>query len=365
MDRLKKMSKRPRVASFLSRVWVPVLLAAVLPTCAWAHVKWFVNYNLAVPPRAALSVITGAYFVWFCVLVLPVMFAVALIDRYLTHRECLLHRHASRLTEHASPYFPVLLRIGVGAFFAAAFVYGCLGRVMILTPELHTHQGWVCWVQLLLSVLVLFRRTMFVTGVGIVFLYGLGIAEYGAFHMLDYPIFLGVAIFLILESLHEGAKRDLAHAVLRVCAGVTLLWASIEKFAFPEWSFMLMAQHPGMTFGFNPEFYMVAAGFVEFCAAYLLITGLLSARFAALGLLVLFVIAILPFGKIDAVGHSVIIVVLLMLALSNNAVGKRLDVAGSAAATATYHASAFLVTLMLFMILYYASYHLSYAPALQ
>lgn len=338
------------------------LLIAALPTSACAHVKWFVNYNLAAPPRAALSVVTGAYFVRLCLVVLPLMFAIALLDRYLTRRECLLHRGASRLTEQAYPYFPIALRIGVSAFFAAVFIYGCLGQSMILTPELHTHQAWVCWVQLVFSVLVLFRRTSFVAGAGIVFLYGLGIADYGLFHMLDYPIFLGVATFLILESVYGGAKRDAAHAVLRICAGVTLLWASIEKFAFPEWSFMLMAQHPGMTLGFNPEFYMVAAGFVEFCAAYLLITGLLAARFAALGLLVLFVIAILPFGQIDAVGHSVIIVVLLMLVLSNNAIGRRFDVAGSPAATASYHASGFLLTLALFIILYYAGYHLSYAP---
>jgi hypothetical protein len=342
-----------------------LLLAGALPTSALAHVKWFVNYNLAVPPRAAWSVVTGAYFLWFCLVLVPMMFGVALIDRYLTRRECLLYRHASRLTEKISPYFPLMLSTGVSAFFAAVFVYGCLGQSMLLTPELHTQQEWVCWIQLMLSVLVLFRRTMFVTGAGIVFLYGLGIAEYGLFHMLDYPIFLGVAIFLILESVYRGTKRDLGHAVLRVCAGVTLLWASIEKFAFPEWSFMLMAQHPGMTLGLNPEFYMVAAGFVEFCAAYLLITGLLSARFAALGLLVLFVIAILPFGQIDAVGHSVIIVVLLMLALSNNAVAKRLDMVESPAAAATYHASAFFVTLMLFVIVYYGSYYLTYARAAQ
>src|SRR5262249_30246575 len=161
----------------------------------------------------------------------------------------LLHRHAHRLTEQASPYFPLVLRLGVSAFFGAVFVYGCLGRSMILTPELQTHQEWVCWIQLLLSVLVLFRRTMLATGVGIVFLYCLGIAEYGLFHMLDYPIFLGVAVFLILEALYDGARRDAAFAVLRIGAGVTLLWASIEKFAFPEWSFMLMAQHPGMTLG--------------------------------------------------------------------------------------------------------------------
>ena len=77
-----------------------------------------------------------------------------------------------------------------------------------------------------------------------------------------------------------------------------------------------MTQHPGMALGFNPEFYMVAAGYVEFCAAYLLITGLLSARASALLLLVLFLVAIMPFGRVDAVGHLVIIVVLRLLGIA-------------------------------------------------
>ncbi len=353
------MSNHQRLRARL--VGACAVLAAILPAISLAHVKWFVDYRLETPPRAALGVVSGAYFVGFCLAVGPLMFAVAFLDRYLTQRECFLHRRATLLTERTSPYFPLVLRLGVSAFFTTVFAYGCLGRSMILTPELHTHQDWICWVQLALAALVLFPRTMGFAGLGIVFLYFFAVSQYGLFHMLDYPIFLGVAGFLMLESFYEGRRRDLAYTVLRVCAGVTLLWASIEKFAFPEWSFLLMAQHPGMALGFNPEFYMVAAGFVEFCAAYLLITGFLSARFAALGLLILFVIAILPFGRIDAVGHSVIIIVLLLLALSHNQMGARLDLRHGIAITATVHTSAFFITLLLFMALYYAGYYLSYA----
>jgi hypothetical protein len=345
------------------RARLTALCAAVVtmsPTGSWAHVKWFVDYNLQAPPRTALSVVSSAYFVGFCLAIGPLMFAIAFMDRYLTQRECFLHKRATRLTERTSPYFPLVLQAGVSAFFLAVFVYGCLGKSIILTPELHTHEAWICWVQLALAVLVLSQRTMALAGLGIVFLYFFAVMEYGLFHMLDYPIFLGVAAFLVIESMYGEPRRGLAYAVLRVSAGVTLLWASIEKFAFPEWSFLLMAQHPGMALGFNPEFYMVAAGFVEFCAAYLLITGFLSARLAALALLILFVVAILPFGRIDAVGHSVIIIVLLLLTLSHNPMGARLDVRHGIAATATVHAGAFFMTLLLFISLYYAGYHLSY-----
>ena len=339
-----------------------VVISALLPAVALAHVKWFVDYNLSSPPRPALSVASSYYFVRFCLAIAPLMFAVALIDRYLTRRECYLHKRASLLSDRLSPYFPQLVRAGVSSFFASVFAYGCLGKTMILTPELQTHSEWICWLQLAIAALVLIPRTVAGAALGIVFLYGFGIAEYGLFHMLDYPIFLGVAGYLYLDATYGERRRALAHGVMRVCTGATLLWASIEKFAFPEWSFMLMRQHPGMALGFNPEFYMVAAGFVEFCAAYLLITGQLAARFAALGLLLLFLIAIVPFGRIDAVGHLVIIVVLFLLVLSHNDVGKRLEVRRGSVSNATLHASAFFATLMLFMVLYYAGYYYSFQP---
>jgi hypothetical protein len=345
-----------------SRIAVLAVLC-VLPAVATAHVKWFVDYDLSSPPRPALAVVSSHYFVLFCLALVPLMFAVALADRYLTRRQCLLHRAASRATRQLSPYFPTVMRAGVAAFFSAVFVYGCLGNAMILTPELHTHSAWICWVQLAIALAALSRRTARYAGVGIAALYAYAIAAYGLFHMLDYPIFLGVAAYLIVDSLYAERGREAAESIVRIAAGVTLLWASIEKFAFPEWSFILLAQRPGMTFGFNPEFYMVAAGFVEFCAAYLLITGLLSARFAAASLLIMFLSAIVPFGRMDAIGHSVIIVVLLLLTLGDNGVARHFDVRGRSAVTATLHAGAFFGTLAVFVALYYAGYHLSYTTA--
>jgi hypothetical protein len=49
------------------------------------------------------------------------------------------------------------------------------------------------------------------------------------------------------------------------------MWASIEKWAYPEWSYPLLTLHPGMTFGFTPQFYMQAAGVVEFALAFALL----------------------------------------------------------------------------------------------
>jgi hypothetical protein len=58
--------------------------------------------------------------------------------------------------------------------------------------------------------------------------------RYGLFHVLDYPIFLGVATYLIIDSHYRGTRTEQAHTVMRLATGITLLWASIEKFAFPD-----------------------------------------------------------------------------------------------------------------------------------
>ena len=335
----------------------------LLPAIATAHVKWFVDYDLSSPPRPALTVVSGHYFVLFCLALVPLVFAVALADRYLTRRQCLLHRTASLATQRLSPYFPLVMRAGVAAFFSAVFVYGCLGDAMILTPELHTHSTWICWVQLAIALAALSRRTARYAGIGIAALYAYAIAAYGLFHMLDYPIFLGVAAFLVVQSVYGEKGHDAALSAVRVCTAITLLWASIEKFAFPEWSFMLMADRPGLALGFDPEFYMIAAGFVEFCAAFLLLTGSIAARAAALLLLLMFASAIVPFGVIDAIGHSVILVVLMLLIFSDNRVARQFGVQGRPGLTATLHTSIFVGALLLFFVLYYCGYYLSYTSS--
>ena len=330
------------------------------PAVAVAHVKWFVSYNLLSPPRPVLGILVSHYFVLFALVVAPLIFVVSLLDSHLAQRGSILGGRIRAFEDLVSAHTPALLRLGVSAFFIAVFAYGCLHDWMILTPELHTRFAWICWIQLAVAMFALAQRTGAIAGIGIVFLYVLGVSQYGLFHMLDYPIFLGVAAFLIVQSVYGDSGREAALSAVRVATAITLLWASIEKFAFPEWSFMLMADRPGMTLGFDPEFYMIAAGFVEFCAAFLLLTGSLAGRAAALLLLMMFVSAIVPFGVIDAIGHAVIIVVLALLIFSDNRLARRLSIQGNHALTATLHTGVFLGTLMLFFLLYYGGYYLSY-----
>jgi len=124
------------------------------------------------------------------------------------------------------------------------------------------------------------------------------------------------------------------------------MWASVEKWAYPQWSFPLFIEHPAMTMGFDGEFFMKAAGAVEFVLAFALICTPLVRRVSAIILAAAFVSAIFEFGKIDAIGHSGIIAVLIAIAADDARVpATRRDVV----LAPVYYASA----LMLFLGVYY------------
>ena len=112
------------------------------------------------------------------------------------------------------------------------------------------------------------------------------------------------------DTLLGLAPRD----EVRWGAAVTLMWASVEKWAYPDWSYPLLHAHTDITMGLDPRFYMVAAGIVEFSLSFALLWTPLVRRIAAIVLMSMFVSAVFEFGKIDAIGHLLIIVLLLVIA---------------------------------------------------
>ena len=148
------------------------------------------------------------------------------------------------------------------------------------------------------------------SALGIFVLFGVGVWNYGPFHLADYPIFLGVAAYIALTGGQTNFFGARPIDVLRWAAGITLMWASIEKWAYPEWSYPLFITHPEMGLGFSPDFFMRAAGAVEFALAFALIWTPLVRRVGAIMLAAMFISAVSEFGKIDLIGHSLIIVAL-------------------------------------------------------
>ena len=335
------------------------VIATLFLSCfntGFAHVKWFATYDLMCPPRPLFSILASAYFMPFCGVMIVIIFAVAYIDTEITNRARGLNRRVARITAWSKPKLFLVVRLGVFAFFSANAVYGDV----LLTPELKTDLAWVRWLHLIIAAMALHPRSAFLSALGIGALYCAAISSYGWFHLLDYPIFLGVAYYLFVMSRDGPKKAPHALLVLRVLTGVTLLWGGMEKFAYPEWSFPLLLQRPNLAFGFNPEFFMIAAGFVEFSAAFLLIVGGLAARAASALLLLVFTAAIPEFGMIDLVGHAVIIIVLVVLIFVHNPIGQHFEKGHRAQVVAARCVALYFLALALEAGFFYITHWLAY-----
>jgi hypothetical protein len=291
--------------------------AFAMPTNACAHVKWFAPYDIAQAPIGLTGVLDPT-FIELLTLTLVLLWTMCAVEQ--TALGGALLASVEEVFVLIRGKLDTIIRGGTGAFFVAIWAHGGI----ILTPELLTTSTATEWLQLAIAACLLFRATMPISALGIVVLFAQGIWSYGVFHMMDYPIFLGVAVYLAMDGVGLtsllGVKR---YDIVRIGAAVTLLWASIEKWAYPEWSYPVLYAHERLTLGLSPQFYMTAAGMVEFGLAFALLWTPLIRRMAAVVLLSMFVSAIFEFGKIDAIGHMVIVVILLAIAADGGASPRR------------------------------------------
>jgi hypothetical protein len=287
--------------------WISTFAAAAsfLPPPAWAHVKWFAPYDVSVAPTPLSGVLTR-HFLLACA-----VFTLLIVGTFLFDRLAATKAQAIAAPGEHEDLEERLLRAGTGAFFMALFATGGT----ILTPELGTSADWPAWLQLGIAVSMLSGRTCTLGSLGILVLYGYGVALYGVFHLSDYPMFIGLAAYLALTSFATGRLRSQRMLVLHVSICVSLMWGAVEKWAYPQWTFPLLAARPYLTFGMVPEDFMVVAGFVEFAFAFYILTGFGLLRLAILGLGTIFAAAILDFGKIDAIGHLPILIALIVMFL--------------------------------------------------
>lgn len=301
--------------SIVSNIWVrsPVVLATATSVlllgtqAASAHVKWFCAFDVAGQPRG-LEQVLCAEFEWLTGLAILCLMVGCLAEGtpFGTALLNALDRVTLRLRDDTS----LIVRAVVGFFLISVWNLGGI----ILTPELKTDASWISWLQLAMAGCLIWKRTLPLTALGIVFLFGFAVWHYGAFHLADYPVFLGVAAYLALTGLDRTLFGYRPIDVVRATAAITLMWASVEKWAYPQWTDPLLAAKPSMTMGASAETFMRAAGVIEFTLAFALIWTPLVRRASAIILAAVFISAIVEFGKVDAVGHSGIIAVLIGIA---------------------------------------------------
>jgi len=308
---------------------------------AEAHVKWFCAFDVAGQPRGLENVLC-LDFELLTGLALAALTAACVLEGTIVGAA--LQRALNRVTSRLADDTELMFRAICGFFFVALWTTGSI----LLTPELKTDSAVIPWLQLAIAAGMLWRATLPLSALGIVFLFATALWNYGLFHLMDYPIFLGVAAYLALTGLQRNLFGLRPLDVVRWATAITLMWASIEKWAYPEWSFPLFAAHPALTMGYDDEFFMRAAGVIEFTLAFALIWTPLVRRAAAIVLAGMFLGAIVEFGKLDAIGHAPIVAVLLAI------VGDRVSAPAPRAVRALALAPAcFGVALAAFLALYY------------
>ncbi len=273
-------------------------------TQASAHIKWFCAFDVAGQPRGLENVLCSQFesltsFAMACLLV------GALVEQSSLGGAVL--RAINSATAIARSNTEILIRAVCGFFLVSIWAVGNI----ILTPELTTNSAIVPVIQLATAACLIWRSTLVFSAVGIIALFAAAVAQYGVFHLMDYPVFLGLAAYLALSGTGRSVLGWTPLDILRASASITLMWASIEKWAYPEWSFPLFIVHPEITMGYSEESFMRAAGVVEFALAFALLWTPLVRKVAAAILVGMFVGAIGPFGKIDAIGHAPIIAALV------------------------------------------------------
>jgi hypothetical protein len=273
---------------------------------ASAHVKWFCAYNVAGQPRGLENVLCQDFELLVGIAMLWLVTGCVIEGTPLGDS---MIRALNRATKGLRQNSELIIRAACGFFFVAIWTMGGV----LLTPELKSTSSLVPFLQLGVAAGMLSRRTLVLSALGIAILFALAVREYGAFHLADYPIFLGIAVYLALTGLQKAIFGIKPLDILRYATAITLMWASIEKWAFPEWSFPLFIEHPALSLGFDSEFYMRAAGVVEFTLAFALLWTPLVRRCAAIVLAGMFISAGLGFGKVDMIGHSAIIAVLFTI----------------------------------------------------
>ena len=280
--------------------------AIPMATTASAHVKWFVTCNASDDPLPPQAVFTPTFWL-FSALFVTVLYVGCAIEQ--TKLGASLSELLDRWTEPLHRRTDGLLRAVAAVSFTLLWADGDC----ILTPELKGSGIWLSAIQVLIPIYLIARATLPAAAAGILVLYGYGVATDGLFHMLDYPFFLGLAAYFALSISHNAKLRAFRFDCLRWTVALSLMWPSMEKFLYPSWIAPILAQHPELTLGIDVGTVITAAGVVEFGLAFALFWTPLVRRFAAAALALLLFLATFDFGKMDGIGHLMIIALLLLV----------------------------------------------------
>lgn len=276
------------------------------PQLAQAHVKWFSNYRYDQKPLSFSELNTATF--WSLLLLSAVTIGALVILNFSLGR----WRPYRRLNDWLGSYAdqaPLIIRVFAGASHLLAWQAGAM-----IAPELKLLSPWVGGFQYLIALMLLFRATTPIAGLGMVAVYLIAISQYGLFHLLDYVAYLAVGYYLIVAYARQSKVRATGIPALYAGLGFTLCWVALEKFFYPGWGLQVLQQAQPLTMGLDPHFFLMGCAFVEFCLGYLLIICVLE-RPLALTITLVFFTTTSFFGKTELVGHNLIHGILIVFIL--------------------------------------------------
>jgi hypothetical protein len=268
--------------------------AFFFPGTAAAHVKWFADFSLSDRPATLAEIVTPA------LLALAVLSMVAVGILAIAERRAETTSWFIRLNRWLAGYTGealLVLRVTMGATLLLLWQQDA-----ILAPELHGPPLFG-WLEFVLALLLLFRRTVPLSGLGLLLLYGYTIIQFGLFHMLDYLHFAGIAWYFIVATSSRVRLRESRIPALYLTVGFSLCWLALEKLVYPQWTLYILSQNPQLVLGLDADFFRVGAAFVELTLGYLFLICLFERPTAAL-VTVVFFLTTTVFGKVEVIGHT-------------------------------------------------------------
>jgi hypothetical protein len=286
------------------------MLIGMIPMGLQAHVKWFTQGTYADKPMA-LSAIFSPLFFQMAALTLVVVLLGVWIDAKI--QDSRAYKRIDQWLSDRSDKAILVLRITLAMTLLLSWQDGSM-----LVPNVGIKQVWIGWYQFVLTFLLIFPRTVPIAGLGVILLYGLGIANFSGFHMLDYALYLGVGWYLAVSRSSNMQLKKSGLMLLYLTVGFSLCWVALEKFIYPEWAIQIIEER-NLNMGMDSTLFLAGAAFVEFGLGYLMLICMLQRPLAVLITLV-FVTTTMVFGKVEIIGHTLLHGCLIVFLLEGRSV---------------------------------------------
>lgn len=262
-----------------------------------AHVKWFSDYSFQEAPLT-LTDLSHTYFWGLFALSLISLPLLVWLDK--VGEKSVVYGKINGFFDRYADHSSLIMRVTMGAVLLMSWQGDSY-----VAPEIAIPSAFWGWFQFILALLLLFKETTPLTGLGMIFLYFMGVKNHGVFHMLDYVVYPAVGLYLILSNLKNEKLKNLDLPVLYSGLGFSLCWVAFEKMFYPYWGLSVLAKAPALTMGLPHDFFLLSCAFVEFTLGYLLIICLLHRPLAAVVTLVFFITTSF-FGKPEVIGHTIL-----------------------------------------------------------